>query len=141
MVLSDLFTGGLVSLAKDILDKIIPDPTARAQAELALIEANQKGELAQLEASVNLALGQIDVNKIEAAGGWFRAGWRPFIGWVCGSGLAYQFIGLPFITWMSVNWLHFQPPPMLDMNTLTTLLFGLLGLGTLRTVEKVKGQP
>ena len=76
--------GGLLKLGGALIDRLFPDKVERDKAKLALVELEQKGELAQLDAEVQLLLGQIAVNKIEAAGGWFRAGWRPFVGWTCG---------------------------------------------------------
>ena len=94
----------------------------------------------QLNADLQLALGQIEVNKIEAASSsFFKSGPRPAALWVCVGGLAYQLMGLPFTTWLSVNYFHFVPPPALDSNTLMTLLFGMLGLGAYRSFDKLKG--
>jgi hypothetical protein len=70
----------------------------------------------------------------------FVAGWRPFIGWVCGSALAYNFIFRDVLVWVLATWAPtFAVPPALHMDQLMTVLLGLLGLGTLRTVEKVGG--
>ena len=83
--------------------------------------------------------GQMAINQVEAASSSvFVSGWRPFVGWVCGFGLVYSFIGQPLLAWGSVNW-NFTIPPTLDIGTLLTILGGMLGLGSLRTVEKVKG--
>ena len=68
----------------------------------------------------------------------FVAGWRPFIGWVCGSGLVYSFIAQPLLAWASGIWV-FPAPPVLDLSTLLTVLGGMLGLSSLRTVEKING--
>jgi hypothetical protein len=69
----------------------------------------------------------------------FVAGWRPFIGWVCGAGLATQFLVGPLFTWVAA--LLGKPVvfPVLDLSTLVTLLIGMLGLGGMRTLEKVNG--
>ena len=128
----------LVPIIGTLLDKIIPDPKMAAEAKLKAIELAQNGELAHLDADLKLALGQIDVNKAEATTDKFRGGWRPFIGWVCGIGVAIQFIVSPLFTWFSI--LIGVPIifPVLDSSVLMTLLFGMLGLGTLRTTEKLK---
>jgi hypothetical protein len=67
----------------------------------------------------------------------FVSGWRPFVGWVCGLGCAYGFIVQPFLAWFAAL-AQVSAPPALDINTLIGLLGGLLGLGTLRTAEKIK---
>ena len=85
---------------------------------------------------------QAEVNKVEAANpNVFVSGWRPFAGWVCGAGLAYTFILRPLLPWV-VNLFGATVPelPAIDGDALMTLLFGMLGLGTLRSVEKIKGK-
>ncbi|MES2346301.1 MAG: 3TM-type holin, partial [Pseudomonadota bacterium] len=72
----------LLPLLGTLIDKFFPDPTAAAAAKVQVMEMAQRGELAQLDADVKLATGQLDVNKTEAASSsLFVAGWRPFIGW------------------------------------------------------------
>lgn len=123
-----------------ILDRIIPDPKAKADAQLELLKITQSGELAQLTADTELAKGQLDVDKTEAANpNPFVSGWRPFVGWVCGLGMASQFVIGPLFTWASTLWGHPTPFPTLDLSTLLTLLFGMLGLGAMRTTEKING--
>jgi hypothetical protein len=86
--------------------------------------------------------GQLDTNKMEAASPkMFVAGWRPFIGWICGSGLGIQFIVNPIFTWIAALAKHPVQFPSLDLGTLMTLLFGMLGLGAMRTYEKTNGAP
>ena len=128
----------LIPVIGSLLEKIIPDPKMAAEAKLKAIELAQNGELAHLDADLKLALGQIEVNKAEATTDKFRGGWRPFIGWVCGIGVAIQFIVSPLFTWFSM--LIGVPIifPVLDSSVLMTLLFGMLGLGPLRTTEKLK---
>jgi hypothetical protein len=132
----------LISLLPGLLDKILPDPGAAAEAKLKLMELAQKGELAQLDADMRLALGQLEVNKAEAASGsLFTAGWRPAIGWICAAGLAYEFLISPLLPWLLSAALGRALPELPDLptETLMTLLLGMLGLGGLRTIEKVKG--
>ena len=138
--MNPLMLTGIFDIGLKLIDKLFPDPTKAAEAKLKILELQQAGELKQLEADVSLALAQIDVNKEEAKGDLFRAGWRPFIGWVCGGALAYQFIVRPLLPWLSVN-LGFQVTlmPTLETETLMTLLFGMLGLGAYRTYEKTNG--
>lgn len=132
--------GPLVDLASKVLERVIPDPQAKAAAQLEVLKLAQSGELAQLQADLALAQGQQDINKIEAASdGVFKGGWRPATGWICAGGLAYQMIARPIFGWIAVNVWTWPMPPPLEMDTLLTLLFGMLGLGAYRTVEKVRG--
>jgi hypothetical protein len=123
----------LLDIGNTIITRLFPDPAQAAQAQLALLKMQQDGELAAIS-------GQMEINKVEAASGSvFVAGARPFIIWVCGIGFAMQFIVSPILTWGSA--LLGKPIilPPLDMGTLMTMLGGLLGLGAMRTVEKLNG--
>ena len=134
-----LFATLLPSLMQ-MIGKVLPDPQAAADAKLRLVELAQQGELAQLDADMKLALGQLDINKAEAqSGSLFVAGWRPAVGWVCVLGLAYQFLVFPLLAWAGANLAGWSAPPSLDIGTLLTLLGGMLGLGWFRTVEKTAG--
>ena len=129
----------IIPAVTSLLDKLIPDPQAQADAKIKLLEMAQKGELAALDAEMRLALGQLEVNKVEAGTDLFRGGWRPFSGWVCGCGLAYTFIIRPTLPWIvSVCGGDVPPMPNIDTDTLMVLLTGMLGLGGLRTYEKMK---
>lgn len=122
-----------------VLDKVFPDPQAAAEAKVKVMEMAQKGELAALDADLKIALGQIEVNKVEAQSpSLFKSGWRPAVGWTCVFGLVYSFILQPLLVWVS-SIVGIPVPPMLDTGPLMTLLFGLLGLGGFRTYEKIKG--
>ena len=116
-----------------LIDKIWPDKAAqeseRAKAQVALLQLAQAGDLAQME-----------VNKVEASSSSvFVAGWRPFVGWVCGMALAFQFVVCPIGLWTaSLFGYAIAKPPVLD-GTMWELVFGMLGLGGLRTFEKTKG--
>lgn len=123
-----------------IVDKLIPDPQAKAQAQLQLIQMQQAGEFKELETDLAMAQGQMEINKTEAASpSLLVSGWRPSVGWVCVSGLAVQFLVRPLFTWGAALLGHPIEFPALDMGTLMTLLAGILGLGSLRTAEKIKG--
>lgn len=122
----------LLDIGGKVIDRIWPDPTQAANAKFELFKLQQSGELAQIA-------GQLKINEVEAANpNVFVSGWRPFVGWVCGFGLVYSFIGQPLLAWGSLNW-NFAIPPILDLGALLTILGGMLGLGGLRTVEKVNG--
>lgn len=129
----------LIPVIGQLLDKVIPDPQKAAEAKQKLAELSQAQDMAYLDADVKLALGQMSVNVEEAkSANLFVSGWRPAAGWVCVSGLVYQFIVQPLDAWLSaiVGW---PVPPVIDTGTLMTLLFGMLGLGGYRTFEKLKG--
>ena len=122
--------GGLLTSAREaITGKKIADPVEIAKLDLQLAELNNK-----------LVNGQLLINQEEAKhSNVFVAGWRPFIGWVCGSALAFNFIVTPIVLWICLlNGIDITKPPLLDIDSLITILGGLLGLGTLRTYEKVK---
>jgi len=107
-----------------------------------MMELAQKGELAALDADMKLALGQIETNKIEAASSDpFRAGWRPMAGWACSLGLFYEFLLRPILPWLvGLTGAEVAPMPNVDVDQLMVLLGGLLGLGSLRSYERVKGK-
>jgi len=87
-------------------------------------------------------VSQIELSKLEAQHrSIFVAGWRPFIGWVCGVALLYNFIVRDILAWiLSINTPGIEPPPELAMEHLMTVLVGMLGLGGMRTYEKIKGR-
>ena len=96
-----------------------------------------KEEKAQLIQEINKA--QIEVNKIESASSsLFKSGWRPFVGWTCGVALCYHFVLQPLLMFVFLSIGKPMALPVFDMSTLTTVLMGMLGLGGLRTYEKVK---
>ena len=131
----------LIPLLGTIIDKAIPDPQAAADAKLRTLELAQKGELAVLDADLKLALGQIEVNKVEAGTDMFRGGWRPAVGWSCVAGLVYQFLLQPILPWVAAVCGFAVPPlPSIDNETLMVLLTGMLGLGGMRTFERIKGK-
>ncbi|SDC49529.1 Holin of 3TMs, for gene-transfer release [Sphingomonas sp. YR710] len=135
----DPFTA-LLDIGGKVIDRVLPDPAAKQAAQIELLKLAQTGELARLTAETDLARGQIAVNQAEAANGaTFVSGWRPFVGWVCGSGLGLQFLIAPLLSWGAAMAGHPVAVPSLDMSTLLTLLAGMLGLGGLRTVEKLSG--
>jgi hypothetical protein len=131
---------GIVEAGLRILEKVIPDPAAKAEAQYKLLQLAQTGELAELEAQTRLALGQIQVNQAEATNpNLFVSGWRPAVGWICAAGLGFQFLGSPLLAWISPLF-NLTAPPTIALGDLLTLLVGMLGLGSLRTIEKLQGK-
>lgn len=131
----------LLPVIGNLLDKILPDPAAAAEAKVKAVELAQKGELAVLDADLRLALGQVEVNKAEASAGAFRGGWRPAVGWCCALGLFYTFLLRPVLPWVvGLFGANVEPLPAIDQESLMVLLFGMLGLGGLRTFERVRGK-
>jgi len=121
--------GSLLTSAREaITGKKILDPNEAAKIAADL----EKAERALLQ-------GQIEINKREAASDkLFVAGWRPFIGWVGGLALAWQFLAWPLLAWASRN-LGWQSPPALDATILMQIVLAMLGLAGYRTLEKSKG--
>ena len=80
------------------------------------------------------------MNAVEAANtNVFVSGWRPFIGWICGIALAYQYVAAPIVMWIALTFgIKLAAPPRID-DTLWQLVFAMLGMGGLRTFEKIKG--
>ena len=123
----------LLDIGGKVIDRVWPDPAQQAAAKLELFKLQQSGELAQIA-------GQMDVNKAEAANpNVFVSGWRPFIGWVCGLGFGVQFVFGPLAEWGSALYGHPVKFPPMDTGTMMPLLLGMLGLGGLRTAEKIQG--
>ena len=130
----------LFDFSTKVLERIFPNPADRLEAQSKLAELQQKGELAILAAETDLAKGQIETNTEEAkSGNLFVAGWRPFIGWICGIAFAYHFVLQPFLAFCFFANGKKIDLPVFDMTTLSTVLMGMLGLGALRTTEKIKG--
>lgn len=132
--------GSIFDFGSKLIDKIFPDKGAADAAKIRLMELAQQGELASLNADVTLATAQADTNKIEAASNrLFVAGWRPAVGWICALAVGFKFIGGPLLFMAGQVAGHPVELPAIDTAELWPLLLGMLGLGGLRTVEKVKG--
>jgi hypothetical protein len=122
---------GILSIGEKLIDKLIPDPKQKADALMKLRELEQSGDLAVIA-------NQVEINKIEATNSnIFVSGWRPFIGWVCGSALAFQLVLGPMVMWGSAIVGKPVALPVMQTELLTTLLVGMLGLGGMRTIEKL----
>ena len=140
--MNPLLISGLFSAAQSLIERFFPDPAAKAAAQLELLKMQQNGELAQLAAETDLAKLQIQTNIEEAKStNWWVAGWRPFCGWVGGGGLAYAVIIEPVARFTAkVVFGYVGEFPQIDTSMTTNVLLGMLGLlGSMRTIEKVKG--
>lgn len=123
--------GSVLDFGKVLIERLIPDPGQKAAAFQKLAELEQNGELKVIE-------GQVEINKIEAAStNMFIAGWRPAVGWVCVLGLAITVFS-PILTWGALLCGVHAAVPAIAGDGLWTLLIGMLGLGGMRTVEKLQ---
>jgi hypothetical protein len=124
----------LIGPVTGLLDKVIEDKDQKAKL------AHEIATMAEKQAH-EAAMAQVEVNKAEAQHkSLFVSGWRPSVGWTCSLALFYHFIANPIILFTVGITGHDIPPlPEFDMNSLMTVLMGLLGLGGLRTFEKTKG--
>lgn len=116
----------IFSIGETIIDRVIPDKNAARIAKETLARMEQQGEL-------SIIAGQLEINKIEAAHkSIFVAGWRPAVGWICAFALAYHFICAPILDiWLEI--------PVIEVEGLYPILMGMLGLGGMRSFEKMKG--
>lgn len=130
--MNPLILGPLFEMGKTLLDRFVPDPEAKRQAEMELVRMAADGELKQVVA-------QLEINAREAqhASVWV-AGWRPFFGWAGGAGFIYATIAQPLLAWGAAvkGW---PAPPALNLDLLWVVITGMLGIGGLRSVEKIKG--
>jgi len=140
-----LITDGIAGILKpisDIILKVVPDKAgaaaATAQLQSMLAAGQLQEEMAQLQ---SVTTAQTDINKVEAAStSWWVAGWRPYIGWICGTGLAMSAIIGPTFTWLTTLLGHPTPFPIPNDPLLQSTLAGMLGMGHItRTIEKIKG--
>ena len=123
----------IIELGAKLLDKVIPDKDAREKAQAELLKAAN-------DQDYQLSLAQIRVNEEEAKSeNLFKSGWRPAIGWICVFGLAYNFVIYNLLLWVVATFNIAITPPALMSDILMELVFAMLGLGSLRTFEKVKG--
>lgn len=128
--------GDIIDTVGELASELIADPDKKREIQLQLAKLkDQQDERIHQE-----LLGQVEINKIEAASGsLFVAGWRPFIGWVGGAGLAWSFVVGPFIEYIARlnGWAGTMPE--FNFEQLITIVLAMLGIGTMRTVEKVQG--
>ena len=123
----------LLDIGGKVIDRLWPDPVQAANAKLELIKLQQSGELAVI-------VGQLEINKAEAASASvFVSGWRPFIGWVCGAACAWNWIGLKIALFAAAYFEHPLTLAPADLSEMMPVLMGMLGIGAMRTVEKLNG--
>ena len=119
----------ITSVAGKVLDKFVQDKDLKAKLDHEMNMAFHEANLAQVE-----------INKVEAASqNMFVAGWRPFVGWTCGVALLYHFLLLPLLHFILRATGNEVELPEFDFSHLSTILMGMLGLGGLRTYEKLRG--
>ena len=129
--MNPLILGSILDVGKTLLDRFVPDPQKKAEAEMELVRMAADGELKQV-------IAQLEINAREAAHpSIFVAGWRPFFGWAGGVGFLYATIAQPLLAWGAAvkGW---PAPPTLNLDLLWVVITGMLGIGGLRTFEKAK---
>ena len=130
----------VLDIGGKLIDRLWPDPVKAGEAKMELAKMAQTGELARLTAETELAKGQLAINQEEAKSTHlFVSGWRPFVGWCCGAAFAYAAILEPVARFVAaVGFSYGGQFPVIDTALTMQVLFGILGLGALRTREKEK---
>tara|TARA_R110000868_G_scaffold25649_5_gene99876 strand:+ start:189 stop:593 length:405 start_codon:yes stop_codon:yes gene_type:complete len=131
--MNPLLIGPILDIGKSLLDRFGPEDKAeRAKADAEFMRMAAEGELKQI-------IAQLEINAKEAAhpSVWV-SGWRPFFGWAGGAGFIYATILQPMLAWWASikGW---PVPPILNLDLLWVVVTGMLGIGGLRSVEKIKG--
>lgn len=130
--MNPLILGPIFEVGKTLIERLVPDPEKRREAEMEMVRLAADGELKQV-------IAQLEINAREAQHpSVFVAGWRPFFGWAGGAGFVYAVLGQPILAWFASikGW---PIPPTLNMDLLWVVITGMLGIGGLRTIEKAKG--
>lgn len=117
----------LIGPVTGLLDKFIEDKDKKNAIAFELSTMAEKH-------AQQISLAQIAVNKEEAKGNWFQSSWRPATAWVCVAGFAVNFLISPLAAPFGIN------IPQADTSTMLPVLMGMLGLGGLRTAERLKGK-
>lgn len=132
----------LIDPISKLLDRVIPDPAAAAQAKLDLLKEENSMFLAEIQAASAIDVAQINVNQEEAKSeNLFVSGWRPAMGWTCGLAFAYKFVIQPLLIFLLVAFgskFDYHMLPNLDWAEMSPVLLGILGLGGMRMYEKIK---
>jgi len=130
--------GSILDFGGKLIDRLWPDKAQANAAKLELFKLQQSGELQVMQIEAGIATAQIEVNKIEAAShSLFVSGWRPAIGWICGLACGWNWIGISVID--TVAKLYGNPIELspADVSEMMPVLLGLLGLGAMRSYERV----
>lgn len=128
--------GDIIGAVKDLASEVIVDKDKRDEINLKLQELEDRSN----ERLHQELMGQIEINKQEAAHpSIFVAGWRPFIGWVCGVAVSWSFVAAPVFEWISRLFGWKGAMPELDVGQLMTLILAMLGIGAQRSFDKYKG--
>lgn len=153
-ILETLVGGGIFGLFGKVVDRIWPDANQAQEIKLKLFQAEQEGFFKELDTELQRDLAQAKVNEEDAKSGRpFQANWRPFIGWVCGVSLALAYIPKALVitymwsyqawvlvhAWNGVGSVLLPTFPDLGLTDVLGLLGGMIGLGSLRTAEKIRG--
>lgn len=136
-------------IADTVIKRVWSNPEDQAKAQLELAKLQQSGDFKEIDAQLQILTGQIETNKLEAQhGGLFKGGWRPAVGWICAGAMAYKFIINPMIVSIVQLIAHFTGNELFPLEflpdmgwaELSPVLLGMLGLGGLRTFEKMKAK-
>jgi hypothetical protein len=130
--MNPLLLGPVLEIGKSLISRLFPDAEAKSKAEADFLVMIQTQEFQKV-------LAQLEINAAEAASpDPFTSRWRPAVGWCCAAGFLWAAIGQPIFAYVAAikGW---PPAPAIDTEVLLYVLGGMLGLGTLRSVEKVKG--
>ena len=124
----------ILDVVAKVIDRVIPDKAAADKAKLDLMSTESRQEF-------ELMLAQVKVNEEEAKStNWFVAGWRPCVGWVCGLSLMYAALVEPLLRFTAtVIFAYAGEYPVIDTALTLQILLGLLGLGAMRSTERIKG--
>ncbi|TXN33875.1 3TM-type holin [Methylobacterium sp. WL19] len=135
----------ITETAKILVERLVPDPVARAQAQKEVEEVISAREAAVASVIIEQNKAQNEINLAEAQGNdRFSSRWRPSVGWICVAALGYQYLFAPIFTWLGAMigvalGIAFPAPPTLIMTDILPILAALLGLGAQRTYERVSG--
>lgn len=132
----DDIVGGVLS----VVNKFIPDAEKQAELQLEIAKLKQQDEFKRIDAALQTAQQQTDINKIEAGNSnLFVSGARPAAIWVCVIAFAYHYVLQPLAVFVMYAYGYHFELPKFDMDALFTLLFGLLGLSGMRSFDKMQG--
>lgn len=122
-----------------LIERLWPDPAQRDAAKLKLLEMQQSGELAELAAEMEVVKAQSAINVAEAqSNSAFRSNWRPLVGWLCAAGAGWQFVLLPFLTFIFNAFGNPVEMPAFDTNEMIGMLTAMLGIAGLRSADKAQ---